>query len=109
MTNPKDSTPASEPAGLTFPLKVPVRIGEAMTVTELHFPPRLQGRHLRRYTTTGNGALLGGTLLDVAADLTGQPDRVMAELDGADVAGVMEVTLGFLLRGGFLGTTSAKS
>lgn len=116
MSNPKESAPAAaSPAkadssaeqGPVIVLEEPVQLG-SMKVTELRFPPSLRGRHLRRFSS-GDGKLDGNVLLHIAADATGQPDRVMDELSGRDAARVMQTVTGFLALAGFIGTTSAAS
>lgn len=93
---------------ITLELTTPVRIGDTLVVTELVFPARLKGRHLRRYATNERGEIDGDVCMRVAADACGQPDRVFDELDGADARKVLEMMVGFFAQAGFLRASPAS-
>jgi len=90
---------------LVIPLTTPVSIGPQV-FTELRFPPKLKGKHLRRFGATTTGSLDLDLCFKVAADCCGVPDRVFDEMDAKDAAGIYTVMVGFLARAGFLGSTS---
>lgn len=97
----------AQAVGVKLTLKYPVRLA-SLEVTELQFPPRLKGRHVRRYATNERGVVDADVCLRVAADATGYPDRVFDELDGEDVAKVVETMTGFFLLQRFLQTIPAS-
>lgn len=88
-------------------LTTPVVLGE-LTYTQLKFPARLQGRHLRRYDSNDAGRIDANVCLRVAADACGVPDRVMDELAAEDVQAVMVLMLGFFVRAGFIRASPAS-
>lgn len=102
----QESKPAPE-EGPVLKLKTPVVLG-ALEVRELRFPAKLKGRHLRRYATNDRGMIDGECCLRVAADATGQPDRVMDELDAGDAARVIETVMGFFFESGVLRTSGGS-
>jgi hypothetical protein len=97
----------AQPAAVTIQLRHPVELA-SLKITELKFPARLKGRHVRRYSTNERGVVDADVCLRVAADATGQPDRVFDELDGEDVARVVEVMTGLFFLQGFLRITPAS-
>lgn len=99
---------AEEAAGVTLQLETPIKIAEGMVITELRFPARLRGIHLRRYAAGDRGVIDADTSMKVAADSCGQPDKVFDEMDGRDVAKVLELMTGFFVKAGFLRIIAAS-
>lgn len=98
----EESAPkAAAAAGVVYQLKHPVEIGP-LRVTSLTFPDRLKGRHVRRYAASERGIIDADTLLRVAADASGQPDRVFDEMDAEDSSAIVELMTGFFVKAGFL-------
>ena len=97
----------AQPVGVKLTLKYPVKLA-SLEVTELQFPVRLKGRHVRRYSTNERGVVDADICMRVAADAVGHADRVFDELDGEDVARVVEVMTGLFFLQGFLRTTAAS-
>jgi hypothetical protein len=75
---------------LTHPLKHPVVLGPA-TVRELVFSRRLRGKDLREIEPLSAQA----TTLKVIEQLTGQPAKIVDELDAEDLADLEEVVASF--------------
>lgn len=101
VEDPKPSTKNSAPKPTTIDLKYTVRLG-AMEVTQLVFPVRLLGKHLRRWSYNAEGLVDNDVYLKIAADSTGLPDKVFDEMDSEDVGRVVQVVQAFLLQSGFL-------
>lgn len=102
-TNPKPSLPPPpEPSKpVTLALKYAVRVG-TLEVTQLVFPARLLGKHLRRWSYNAEGLVDNDVYLKVAADATSQPDKIFDEMDADDVVRVVQVVQAFLLQSGLL-------
>jgi hypothetical protein len=103
---PPKSRPEPEPAPeppkpVTLALKHTVRVG-TLEVTQLVFPARLLGKHLRRWCYNAEGLVDNDVYMKVAADATSQPDMVFNEMDAADVVRVVQVVQAFLLQSGLL-------
>lgn len=95
-------------AGVVLKLEQPVKLGDTMVVSELRFPPRLKGKHLRRYAANDRGVIDADVCFRVAADACSQPDRVFDELDGQDAAKVVELMTGFFVKAGFIRVIAAS-
>lgn len=86
---------------VSLKLKYPIPVGDTM-VTELVFQP-LKAKH-KRDLVMKDGVYFGPTY-KLAADLSGQPDAVIGELQGEDLVAVEEIIAGFLQPGAKTGST----
>lgn len=68
-------------ADITYQLKHPVQVGSE-TVTELKIRP-MKPKHLRNLSVDPKSYTMG-TIMDLAAKLTGQPSVVFDEMDMED-------------------------
>lgn len=80
---------------VTIVLKAPITIGKEnpTVVTEITFRP-MKAKDLRGYTLSGLDEM--NAVLGLAGRLSGQPNHVVDELSGEDLAEVISLVTGFI-------------
>ena len=81
----------------TYKLVNPIELGQRQ-ITELHFRPMRMGDLAELELVIGaEGAKLSGKMIStIAANLCGEPDLVVDQLEGADLAEVGKLVWGFI-------------